>query len=77
MPTELGMMAEQEMAWFFGTNGAIIYSSYRELFNFIYGLEAEISACMEGLSLAMKCMDLSILVEMYSLSAMNILCDNF
>uniref|UniRef100_R7WB08 Putative LRR receptor-like serine/threonine-protein kinase n=1 Tax=Aegilops tauschii TaxID=37682 RepID=R7WB08_AEGTA len=56
--------------------GNIIYSSCRELFSCRDALEAEISACMEGLSLAIQRSDLPICIEMDSILAVNMLNDS-
>lgn len=53
--------------------GNIIYSSCRELFSCRDAMEAEIGACMEGLCIAIQRSELPVLIEMDSLSAVNIL----
>ena len=53
------------------TLGNIIYSSCRELFRCRDALEAELCACMEGLSLAIQRTDLPIWLEMDSLLPVN------
>lgn len=53
--------------------GAIIFSSCRVLFSCREALEAELCACMEGLSLSIQCTDLPIIVEMDSMVAMKMI----
>lgn len=53
--------------------GNITFTSCREFFFCRDSLEAEIGACMEGLSIAIQRSDLPIQVEMDSLSAVNTL----
>ena len=48
------------------SKGQIIYTSCRELFSCRNAMEAELSACMEGLSLAIQRTELPIQVEMDS-----------
>lgn len=55
--------------------GNIIFSSCRELFSCRDALEAELCACMEGLSLAIQRTDLPIHIEMDSLSVVSIIKD--
>lgn len=53
--------------------GSIIFSSCRELFSCHEVLEAELCACMEGLSFAIQRSDLSIIVEMDSIVAVKLI----
>ena len=50
-------------------SGAIIFSSCRQLFSCRDALEAELGACMEGLSLASSRIDFPVTIEMDSLVA--------
>ncbi|KAI4998006.1 hypothetical protein ZWY2020_053348 [Hordeum vulgare] len=53
--------------------GHIIYTSCREVFSCRNALEAELSTCMEGLSLAIPITELPIQVEMDSREALNMI----
>ncbi|KAM3254107.1 hypothetical protein ACQJBY_047932 [Aegilops geniculata] len=53
--------------------GAINFSACRVLFSCRDSLEAELCACMEGLSLALQRSDLPIVVEMDSLEAVSLI----
>ncbi|VAI49470.1 unnamed protein product [Triticum turgidum subsp. durum] len=53
--------------------GAINFSSCRVLFSCRDSLEAELCACMEGLSLALQRSELPIVVEMDSLEAISLI----
>lgn len=55
--------------------GQVIYTSCRELFSCRNALEAELSACMEGLSLAIQRTELPIHVEMDSRQAVSMIID--
>ena len=55
--------------------GNIIFLSCRELFSCKNALESELSACMEGLSIAIQRTELPILVEMDSLAVVNPITD--
>jgi ribonuclease HI len=53
--------------------GAIIFSSCRQLFSFHEALEAELCACMKGLSFAIQRSELPVIVEMDSFVAVNLI----
>ena len=53
--------------------GAIIFSSCRQLFHCRDALEAELCACMEGLSFSIQRSDLTVQVEMDSLMAVKLI----
>ena len=53
--------------------GAIIFSSCRQLFLCRDSLEAELSACMEGLSFAIQRSDLSVEIKMDSIVAVKLI----
>ena len=53
--------------------GNVIYSACRELFSCREILEAELCACMEGLSLAIQRSDLPVAIEMDSLVAIKLI----
>ncbi|KAE8791035.1 hypothetical protein D1007_34468 [Hordeum vulgare] len=55
------------------SDGLIIFSSCRQLFNCRDPLEAELGACMEGLSLALSRTELPIAIEMDSLLAVKMI----
>uniref|UniRef100_A0A8R7UWG1 RNase H type-1 domain-containing protein n=1 Tax=Triticum urartu TaxID=4572 RepID=A0A8R7UWG1_TRIUA len=55
--------------------GKIIFSSCKVLFSRRDALEAELCACMEGISLAIQGSELSICVEMDSVVAVNMVKD--
>uniref|UniRef100_A0A8R7QFD9 RNase H type-1 domain-containing protein n=1 Tax=Triticum urartu TaxID=4572 RepID=A0A8R7QFD9_TRIUA len=53
--------------------GGIIFTACREIRTCDNALEAELAACREGLELALHRSDLSILIEMDSVKAVNML----
>ena len=58
-----------------GADGSIIFSACRELRSCRDMLEAELCACMEGLSFAIQRSDLPIVTEMDSLVAVSMIQD--
>lgn len=55
------------------SQGAIIFSACRNFFSCREALEAELSACMEGLSLAIQRSDLPVIIKMDSLLAVKMI----
>ena len=58
-----------------GVDGSIIFSACRELRSCRDALEAELCACMEGLSFAIQRSDLPIVIEMDSMVAVSMIQD--
>ena len=64
--TDAGMVLRDD-------KGAIIFSSCRQLFSCREALEAELCACMEGLSFAIQRSELPVIVEMDSIVAVKMI----